>query len=97
MKVNVQAVGFSADQKLIDFIQKKMDKMEHFCNKIIDAEVYLKLENSHVKENKIAEIKVNVPGDQFVVMKKPYKSFEEAIDACLTPIERFLHKYKENR
>ena len=42
------------------------------------------------------EIKVNVPGDSFVV-KKQFKSFEEGVDACENPIERFLKKYKETR
>lgn len=94
MKVNFNAVGFTADQKLIDFIQKKMDKMELFYDKVIDTEVYLKLENTSAKENKIVEIKVNVPGDNFVV-KKQAKSFEEATDDCVNPIERFLKKHKE--
>lgn len=96
MKVNFNAVGFTVDQKLVDFIQKKMDKLEHFYNKVIDAEVYLKLENTHTKENKIIEIKVNVPGDSFVV-KKQAKSFEEATDDTINPIERFLKKHKETK
>lgn len=96
MKVNFNAVGFTADQKLVDFIQKKMDKTEQFCDKVIDADVYLKLENTSAKENKIIEIKVNVPGDHFVV-KKQAKSFEEAMDDSVNPIERFLKKYKETR
>lgn len=96
MKVNFNPVGFTIDQKLVDFIQKKMDKMEHFYDKIVDADVYLKLENTSSKENKIIEVKVNVPGDHFVV-KKQAKSFEEAMDDCLTPIERFLAKHKETK
>lgn len=96
MKVNFNAVGFTADQKLVDFIQKKMDKLDLFYDKVIDADVYLKLENTNAKENKIIEIKVNVPGDNFVV-KKQCKSFEEAMDLSVNPIERFLKKHKETR
>ncbi len=96
MKVNYNVVGFTADQKLVDFIQKKMDKLDLFYDKVIDADVYLKLENTNAKENKIIEIKVNVPGDNFVV-KKQYKTFEEAMDLSVNPIERFLKKYKETR
>ena len=47
-------------------------------------------------KNKIIEIKVNVPGDNFVV-KKQCKTFEEAMDLSVNPIERFLKKYKETR
>ena len=96
MKVNYNVVGFTADQKLVDFIQKKMDKLDLFYDKLIDADVYLKLENTNAKENKIIEIKVNVPGDNFVV-KKQCKTFEEAMDLSVNPIERFLKKYKETR
>ena len=67
MKVNLHNVGFTVDQKLVDFIQKKMDKLDLFYDRVIDADVYLKLDNTTVKENKIVEIKVNVPGDSFVV------------------------------
>ena len=96
MKVNYNVVGFTADQKLVDFIQKKMDKLDLFYDKVIDADVYLRLENTNAKENKIIEIKVNVPGDNFVV-KKQCKTFEEAMDLSVNPIERFLKKYKETR
>ena len=51
MKVNVQSVNFNADQKLIDFIQKKMDKLENFYSKIVYADVYLKVQNTSDKEN----------------------------------------------
>jgi len=80
MKVNLHNVGFTVDQKLVDFIQKKMDKLDLFYDKVIDAEVYLKLDNTTAKENKIVEIKINVPGDSFVV-KKQFKSFEEGVDS----------------
>lgn len=96
MKVNFNSVGFSADQKLLDFIQKKLNKIETFYDKVIDADVYLKLDNNHQKENKILEIRLNVPGDSFLV-KKEAKSFEEAMDECLTPLERFVIKHKETK
>ena len=59
MKVNLHNVGFTVDQKLVDFIQKKMDKLDLFYDKVIDAEVYLKLDTTTAKENKIVEIKIN--------------------------------------
>lgn len=94
MKVNVQSVNFNADGKLIDFIQAKMDKLEVFYDRVIDASVYLKVENTSSKENKIVEIKINVPKDKFIV-KKQCKSFEEAIDVACSSVERKLVKKKE--
>ena len=96
MKVHVHPVDFTVDHKLVEFIQKKLDKLDNFYDRIIEADVHLKLDNTTTKENKIVEIKINVPGDSFVV-KKQFKSFEEGVDSCVNPIERFLKKYKETR
>ena len=49
MKVNVQAVNFDVDRKLINFTQERLDKLEKFYDRIILADVYLKLENSSDK------------------------------------------------
>ena len=94
MKVNTQSVNFDADAKLISFIQNRMAKLEQFYDKVISSDVHLKVENTSAKENKIVEIKVNIPRDKFVV-KKQCKSFEEAIDSACNSIERKLVKKKE--
>ena len=94
MKVNTQSVNFSADRKLIDFIQKKMDKLDQYYDKVIKSDVFLKVENTSSKENKIFEVRLNVPGDSFVV-KKICKTFEEGADAAVGSLERQLKKRKE--
>ena len=94
MKVNTQSVNFVADQKLVEFVQKKMDRLEQFFDKVICADVYMKVENTSEKENKIVEVKVSVPGDEFVV-KKQCKSFEEGADAASQSLERLLKKRKD--
>ena len=94
MKVNTQSVNFTADSTLIDFIQKRMDKLDLFYDKIIQSDVYLKVENTSDKENKIFEAKVSVPGDSFVV-KKQCKSFEEGADIAIASLERQIKKRKE--
>lgn len=94
MKVTVQSVNFDADVKLIDFIQKKLDKLDQFYDHIIDGEVFLRLENTKDKENKITEIKLNIPGNDIVV-KKQCKSFEEAADLATDVLKRQLKKHKE--
>ena len=94
MKVNTQSVNFTADNKLIEFIQKRMDKLDMFYDKIIQSDVYLKVENTSDKENKIFEVKLSVPGDSFVV-KKQCKSFEEGADAAIASLGRQIKKRKE--
>ncbi len=94
MNVNTQSVNFDADVKLINFIQTRMDKVELFYDRVISSDVYLKVENTSAKENKVVEVKVNIPRDKFVV-KKQCKSFEEAIDSACSSVERKLVKKKE--
>lgn len=94
MKVNTQAVNFNADKKLIDFIQSRMDKLDMFYDKVIQSDVYLKVENTSDKENKIFEARVKVPGDSFIV-KKQCKTFEEGADMAVSSLERQLKRRKE--
>ena len=94
MKVNAQSVNFNADRKLLDFVQNRMDKLETFYDKVISADIYLKVENTSSKENKIVDIRLNVPKDRFVV-RKQCKSFEEAVDSACSSLERKLKKIKE--
>lgn len=94
MKVNTQSVNFNADQKLIDFIQQRMDKLDQYYDKIIKSEVFLKVENTSGKQNKIFEAIISVPGDSFIV-KKVCKTFEEGADSAANSLGRQLRKRKE--
>ncbi|HLF52755.1 ribosome hibernation-promoting factor, HPF/YfiA family [Flavobacterium sp.] len=94
MKVNVHAVNFTVDGKLLDFVQERMDKLEKYYDKVVSADVFLKVEKTSEKENKIAEVKINVPGDDFMV-KKQCKTFEEAVEQSSESLERLLQKRKE--
>jgi len=93
MKVNTQSVNFIADQKLIDFIQQRMDKLDQYYDKFIKKEVLLKLENTSDKQNKIVEAKISIPGESFVI-KKVCKTFEEGADSAVNSLGRQLKKRK---
>lgn len=94
MKVNVHAVNFSVDGKLVDFAQERISKLEKYYDKIVSADVFFKVEKTSEKENKLVEIKINVPGDDFLV-KKQCKTFEEAVELGAESLERVLVKRKE--
>lgn len=94
MNVNVHAVNFTVDGKLLDFVQERMDKLEKYYDKVVSSDVFLKVENTSDKENKIVEIKISVPGDDFMV-KKQCKTFEEAVEQSAESLERLLQKRKE--
>jgi putative sigma-54 modulation protein len=92
MKVQVHAVHFSADRKLIDFIQKKIDKLETFYDRMVNGEVFLRLNNEGV-ENKTVEIILKVPGSQLFAIEKA-RSFEVATDMATEALRNQLKKFK---
>lgn len=94
MKLQIQSIHFDADQKLIDFIQKKMDKLDTFHDKIHDGEVFLKLDANNEKGNKVVNVKLNIPGNAIVV-KDQKASFEEAVEHIYDVLKNHLAKAKE--
>ena len=94
MKVSVHAVNFTVDIKLVDFIHERLSKLEKYYDKVVSADVFLKVEKTSDKENKMVEVKIHVPGDDFMV-KKQCKTFEEAIEVSAESLERLLIKRKE--
>ena len=94
MKVNTQSVNFNADVKLKEFIQRRMEKLELFNDRVIRSDVFLKVENSPSKSNKSVEVKMLIPGDKIVV-KKTCKTFEEATDSACESLRRKLLKKKK--
>ena len=96
MKVNVQTPNFAADEKLIVFIEKKLTKLEQFYEKIIFADVFLKVQKTSEKQNKVVEILLNIPGDELIV-KKEARSFEIGVDYCVQSLERQLKKRKQKQ
>ncbi len=93
MEVQVQSIHFNADQKLIAFIKERLSKLNVFYDQIIGSEVYLKIDKSDVNQNKIVEIKLNIPGKDLFA-KKQCKSFEEATDVTIDALRRQLKKHK---
>ena len=94
MNIKINAVKFTADQKLEKFIQNKVKKLLQFYDEIIAVEVFLKLENTQSLENKITEIRIEIPGND-IFAKKQSKSFEESTDNAIDALKRQLTKHKE--
>lgn len=93
MQVQVQSIHFDADVKLIQFIEDKISKLALFHDRIIRSEVFLRIDKSDVMENKVAEIKISVPGKELFASKQS-KSFEEATDNAVEALRRQITKYK---
>ncbi len=89
----INSVHFKADQKLEDFITQKVEKLCSKYNEVINAEVSLKLDNTDTPENKIADIRLVLRGDDLYASKQS-KTFEESIDTSIDALKKQLEKYK---
>jgi len=95
MNVNIQAVHFEADMKLVDYVKRKLQKITTFHDRIIKIDVFLKLDNVvHTIKDKIAEIRVDVPRHSFFV-KVSSKSFEESFDSALESLVNQIKRKKQ--
>ena len=92
-----RSVHFDADTKLIGYVKRKLEKLENFSDRIIQVNVFLKLDNVvHAIKDKIAEIRVHVPGHNFFV-KSTSKSFEQSFDQALDSMVTQIKKNKERK
>lgn len=95
MNINIQNVHFDADEKLVAFIQQKIQKLATFHDRITRVDVFLKLDNIvHSIKDKVIEIKVHIPkADCFV--KASSKSFEISFDQAMDSIINQLKRKKD--
>ena len=94
MDIRIQSLQFDADQKLLDFIEKKLEKLPKFYDEIVRVEVFLSLLPDY--ENKQVKIRVDIPGNDLVVERHSNK-FEDALVDCVDVLKDLLVKVKEKR
>jgi putative sigma-54 modulation protein len=80
---------------LIEHVNKKLEKLGTFHDRIIGVDVYLVLDNvAHNIKDKVAEIKVYIPKHSFFV-KHQSKNFEESFDMAFGSMVTRLKRQKE--
>ena len=95
MNINIQTVHFDADQKLLDFVHKKLDKLVSFHDRITKVEVFLKMESmAHAIKDKVVEIKIHIP-KQDCFVKATAKTFQTSFDRAFDSITNQLKKKKQ--
>ncbi|MBN2638293.1 MAG: ribosome-associated translation inhibitor RaiA [Bacteroidales bacterium] len=94
MNININSVHFKTDVKLDNFIEKKLQKLSALHEGVVGSDVTLRVEHSENKENKIAEIKLMLKGEELFA-KKQSKTFEEATDLAVDALKKQIEKHKE--
>ncbi|HSU49106.1 MAG TPA: HPF/RaiA family ribosome-associated protein [Segetibacter sp.] len=97
MDVKIQTVHFDGDEKLLDFVRRKIEKLNTYHDRITKVDVFLKLDNIvHTLKDKIVELRVHVPKRDFFV-KATSKSFEESFDNAYLSLINQLKRQKEKQ
>ncbi len=94
MEVKIQSVKFDASQQLLEFVEKKMSRLERFESRSTGVDVILKLDKDSEKGNKLALVTLHVPGAD-IVSEQRARTFEEAVDLALDAVKRQIEKRKE--
>ena len=94
MEIKIQSIHFDATEKLQDFIEKKVAKLEKTSEDIKTAEVQLKVVKPATAQNKETSLTVSVPG-QTLFVEKTCDTFEEGVDLCVDAMKVQLTKFKE--
>jgi putative sigma-54 modulation protein len=94
MEIKIQSLHFDATEKLQEFVNKKVSKLQKSYEDIQKVEVQLKVVKPQTAQNKQTSINVVIPGaSQFV--EKTCDTFEEGIDLCVDALKVKLTKLKE--
>jgi putative sigma-54 modulation protein len=94
MNIKIHSIHFDADVKLENFIESRVEKLNQYFDSIIGAEVFLRLDKAENTENKVAEIKIQIPGNDLFA-KRQSSSFEASTDAAIEALRRQITKYKQ--
>lgn len=93
MKTQIQSLHFTADSKLLDFINGKLEKLEKFDEQITSADVILRLDKDNDEGNKVVVAKLISKGSEMVAERRS-KSFEQAFDECVDALKKQIERHR---
>lgn len=97
MQANIKAIHFDISEKLVNFVNKKVDKLSRRFDAVTEVEVTMKVVKPETAMNKEASIKLSVPPAADLFASKTADTFEEAVDLCIAALEPQLEKNKERK
>lgn len=94
MDVKIQSVKFDAGQQLLEFVEKKMSRLDRFAENSTGVDVILRLDKDSEKGNKVATVTLHVPGNDIIAEQRA-RTFEEAVDMALDAVKRQIEKRRD--
>lgn len=97
METNIKAVHFDIADKLVDFINKKVEKISRRNEAVSKVDVVLTLIKPETAMNKEASVKLTIPGHGEIFASKTADTFEEAFDLAVDALKPQLEKIKDKK
>ena len=94
MNINIQSIRFTADNKLLDFISKKLNKVLSIDDKVLSVDVFLKIDKPSSHDNKVVEIRLHSSLAEHFASKQA-DTFEESTDLAIQALRKQILKYKQ--
>lgn len=93
MNTTINSVKFKTDEKLEKYIMEKTAKLDRMIDNAVRCEVTLKVDKPESANNKIAEVRLVLPGPDLFAAKQA-DSFEQAVSECIDVLKVQIEKYK---
>lgn len=93
MKIQTEIRHFAADAQLLSTVEQKISKLQLFFNRISEARILLKLDETDTKKQRTAEVKICFPNG-IIFIKESSKTFEAALDKAMVAIKCQLIRCK---
>ncbi len=94
MEIRVKSLKFDADQKLLDYVEKKVSKLSRFSDHLDDVEVTLSL----LKEPDNKNVKIQTRGyGQDLLIERNADTFEDAVSVAVDLMKEKVVRTKEKK
>ena len=97
MEIKVQAIHFDASEKLVDFINRKAERLARRFVNVIEMDFNLRVVKPETAMNKEVVMRVVSPHEEDMVATKVADTFEEAVDLAIEAVDRQLEKKKDRK
>mgnify|MGYP001156775322 FL=1 len=94
MNISINAIHFRASSRLISFVKQRVTSLKKYNSHMDTVKIFLRLENNHLKKNKLSEIHVHLPGKNLIVRKRS-ETFEKSTSLAKSVLIKILAKSKQ--
>jgi putative sigma-54 modulation protein len=94
MNISINAIHFRASSRLISVVKQRVASLKKYNSHMDSVKIFLRLENNHLKKNKLSEIHVHLPGKNLIVRKRS-ETFEKSTSLAKSVLIKILAKSKQ--